>query len=206
MQLAGQTQLLHLGRVSGMELSLAQHLWVGDWLLLPWDSCSTGAPAQALFPVQHQTLSLWGSQSPLWLYFGANLIRGNQLISFTVCKADWQDSAEKMSLNFQLIFHTHSLPPPPAILVATITRNKLINKQLLFQTRHNFYYYFNFIQRIYIGKFPAQSSQTVLTAGIFLETKSANVCGTALGILLECAVAQQLKGDSPLSSPSQSSQ
>lgn len=30
MQLAGQTQLLHLGRVSGMELSLAQHLWVGD--------------------------------------------------------------------------------------------------------------------------------------------------------------------------------
>lgn len=168
-----------------MEPSLALHPWVSDWLLPPWDSCSTGAPTQALFPVQHQTLSLWGSWSSLGLHSGANLIWGNQLISSTVCKADWQDSAEKMSLNFQLVFHTHSLPPPPAILVATITRNKLINKQLLFQTRHNFYYYFNFMQRICIQKFPAQNSQTVITAGIFLETKN------ALGILLECAVAQQ---------------
>lgn len=193
-QLAGQTQPLHLGREPGMSPAWPCTFgWVGEWVS---DCCFPGtAAAQCSSPGSISSpapnLSLWGSWSPLWLYFGANLIWGNQLISFTLCKAAWQDSAEKMSLNFQLVFHTHSLPPPPAILAATTTRNKFINKQLLFQTRHNFYYNFNFMQRMCIGKFPAQNSRVVITAGIFLETKSANVCGTALGILLECAVAQQ---------------
>lgn len=151
----------------------------------------TAAPAQALFPVQHQT-------SP-YEAAGAHydsileLILSEVISSFPPLDAKQTDrtALRKSSLNFQLVFHTHSLPPPPAILVATITRNKFINKQLLFQTRHNFYYNFNFLQRICIGKFPAQNSRVVTRAGIFLETKSGNVCGTALGILLECAVAQQ---------------
>lgn len=90
----------------------SQHLWVSD-CCCPGTAAPSGLEPSLYFRSRIK-LSLGGSCSLLWHY--SNLIWGNQLISFTVCKADWQDSAEKMSLNFQLIFHTHSLPPPPAIL------------------------------------------------------------------------------------------
>lgn len=114
---------------------------------------TAASPGQLLTPGLHPApssspapnLSLWGAHYGPAL--GANLVWGDQPNSFTACRADWKDRAEKTRLSFQLIFHTHSLPPPPAILfffspapVATITRNKLINKQLLFQARPDFYY------------------------------------------------------------------
>lgn len=145
--------------LQGWILACPGHLWVSD-CCFPGTAAHTEAPTQALFPVHHQTLSLWGS----WAYYDtildANLIWGNQLISSTTCKTDWQGQCQENESQFPAHL-SHTLPastfcnPFFPTSVATIARNKLINKQLLFQTRPNFYYYFNFLQRICIGKFPA---------------------------------------------------
>lgn len=127
---------------------------LGEWLLLPGTAAPSGAPAQ------HQTLSLEAAGAYYDTVLEADLIWGNQLISFSPCKTDWPGHCWETESQFPAHL-SHTLPastscnpffPTPG---ATITRNKLINKQLLFQTRPNFYYYFNFLQRICIGKFHA---------------------------------------------------
>lgn len=142
-QLAGKSQLLPLGRVQDGSSTFG---WVTD-------CCFPGTAAQPGLQPKHYfqcSIKLWPYEAAGAYYdtiLEVNLIWGHQLI-FTVCKADWQDSAGKRRLNFQLLFHTHSLPPPPAIQFSVHQwlqqQDKLINKQLLFQTN---FYYFNFMHR-----------------------------------------------------------
>lgn len=108
-QLAGRTQLLHPSRAPGMEPRLAQHPWVSD-------CCSLGQLLpQGLQPSTKR--SPWRQLEPIMTLFW-KLILSEAISSFPSphAKQTDQDTAEKLSLNFQLIFHTHSLPPPPAIL------------------------------------------------------------------------------------------
>lgn len=147
-QLAGKAQLLHLCRVSGMDPSTFG--WVTAASL--GQLLTQGLRPRHYFQCSIQLCPYEAAGAYYDTILEANLVWGDQLNSFTICKAHWQDSAQNMRFSFQLIFHTPSPPPPAASLVspapvAIITRNKLINKRLLFQTRADLHYYFNFIHR-----------------------------------------------------------